>query len=142
MRRLAEHPGEQQGDAGISMNQDKPEVEWNAAQFVVRRVGQLGDLVRQNYMDMRRDPSPEHFAAYYDSVMGWYPDSARYVEEEDKQKLEEKIRKIHGMMQADSVSRELQERLEELDERLGRELVDLGLDIPSKTRPDPDEAWG
>lgn len=123
------------------VREDRGELEWNAANYVIRRIGQLGDRIRQNYLAMRQEPGYDTYKSYFDTLMALYSEIKRYLDEDEKNEIQNTINNIEGMLQADNAPDQIiQEQLEEFDETLNDKLVEAGLDIPSKEVIDPENA--
>ncbi len=121
--------------------EDRGELEWNAANYVIRRIGQLGDRIRINYLEMRQNPNHDTYKAYFDTLMALYSEIKRYLDDDEKQEITTTVNNIEGMLESDNApDKIIQEQLEELDETLNDHLVDVGLDIPSEVSLDEDHA--
>ena len=115
------------------------ELEWNMAQYRLRTIGRITETVRLRYVDAARKPSTDNIKEYFTALKALFREVKLYMDDRAEAWIYRKTRRIDNMLDAD-VQRSVMQELEELDDKLNEERLDAGLDIPSKTKPDPSNA--
>lgn len=122
---------------------DGPELEWNAASHRVQYVSQLRVAVRQAFAQAYRNRTQEHVQDYFATVNVLYEELQVYLDDDtrtamrgDLQQLEDKVNDGNAKTVANQFS-----DIRSLDRKLQRKCKEVGLDIPSKTDLDPENAF-
>lgn len=120
---------------------ERGELEWNPAAYVVRRIAEIGYQIRSAYVEAQLQQDAESWYDYYAMLRAMFLEIGAYMDEEDRDDIEERFEGVQKFFQTDETVDAAIPKLEKIDQELREELIEIGLDVPSKTKLDPENAF-
>lgn len=117
------------------------ELEWNTAAYRVKFISQIATAVRQSYATARRTRDLDDLKDYFQQVAVLYEELRIYLDQEKKAEMDDAVDKLETKLrQTERAGTDLVNDIRNMDRKLQEVRRDQGLDIPSKTKLDEEEA--
>jgi len=120
------------------MSREK-ELEWNLSSSRTQFIGELVSHVRIKFHQALKEPTKGNVRNYLNSLEALWFYIKIYVEDKDFiEDVDQKLSDSRDSLKGSEASSVL-DSLRPVDQKINQKRVDLGLDISSKSRPEPGE---